>query len=258
MVGVIVDSHRMHVTKDDWQELLVALARIVGRSVNELHTRDFYSGNGIWRGLPGPERARIISEVFQWLAQRRHHIVYTAVDKAAYYTTQKAGHLPPEVGSLWRFLGLHLLLSVQKAHQTASGTKGNTIFIFDNEERERMRFIDLVSTPPAWTDSYYGKKKKQARLDQVVDVPYFGDSQEVHLLQVADFFAYFLRRHAEITAGYANEKYTEEASQVAGWISILRERSLPARIMYPAVGRCEAAALFHDHAPEVIRNLQRA
>lgn len=258
MVGVIVDSHRMHVTKDEWQELIVALARIVGRPVNELHTRDFYAGNGIWHGLPGAERTRIIGEVFRWLAQRRHNIVYASVDKAVYHTTQKAGQLPPQVGSLWRFMGLHLLLSVQKCHQSAAGTKGNTIFVFDNEERERMRFTDLVASPPAWTDSYYRKKKKQARLDQVVDVPYFGDSQEVHLLQVADFFAYFLRRHAEIASGYVAEKYAEEASQVAGWISILRERSLPARFMYPAVGRCEAATLFHDHAPEVIRNLNRA
>lgn len=42
---------------------------------------------------------------------------------------------------------------------------------------------------------------KQKQLDQIVDVPYFGDSREVVLIQVADFAAFFLRRYAEIQEG---------------------------------------------------------
>ncbi len=89
--------------------------------------------------------------------------------------------------------------------------------------------------PPAWTDSYYDKGKKQARLDQVVDVPYFGDSKEVGLLQVADFVAYFLRRHAEIAAGYSEPKYPDEMHKLNGWIATLRSRCLGGSMMYPAM-----------------------
>ena len=44
MVGVIVDAQRMHVTKSDWRDLLISLSHVVGRSVEEIHTRDFYAG----------------------------------------------------------------------------------------------------------------------------------------------------------------------------------------------------------------------
>ena len=257
MVGVIVDAQRMHVTKAEWHDLLERLSRVVGRPVTEMHTRDFYAGNDIWRGLPGPERADIITQVFEWLAQRRHHVIYTSVEKSRYFESQKLSKIPREVGSIWRFMGLHLLLGVQRAYQSSEGTKGNTLLVFDNEERERMRFTDLVADPPPWTDSYYARKKKQSRLDQIVDVPYFGDSRDVHLLQLADFLAYFLRRHAEITSGYVEQKYLDEAERVSGWIKILRERSVPARAIYPATGRCDCSSLFYNHAPDVIRSLNR-
>lgn len=258
MVGVIVDSHRMHVTKDEWSELLESLSRVVGRPVREIHTRDFYAGNGAWRELQGPQRADIISSVLSWLSVRRHNVVYTSVEKAKFYESQKAGQIPAEVATLWRFLGLHLLLAVQKSHQSHDRNKGHTIFIFDNEEKERMKFTDLVSSPPAWTDSFYGKKKKQIRLDQIVDVPYFGNSEEVHLLQVADFIAYFLRRHAEIAAGYSQERYSEEASRLSGWMQTIRDRCIGGSSIYPATGRCECAELFYNHASDVIRKLHRA
>jgi len=258
MVGVIVDSHRMHVTKDEWRELLESLSRVVRRPVTEIHTRDFYAGNGAWRELNGTQRADIISGVLTWLAARRHNVVYTSVEKARFYESQKAGQIPTEAATLWRFLGLHLLLAVQKDHQSYDRNKGHTIFVFDNEERERMKFTDLVSNPPAWTDSFYGKGKKQGRLDQIIDVPYFGDSEEVHLLQLADFLAYFLRRHAEIAAGYSQERYTDEAGRLAGWIQTIKDRSIGGSTIYPATGRCECAELFYRHAPEVIRKLHRA
>ena len=46
MVGVVVDALRMRPTKADWDGLLIHLGCIVGRAVEEIHTRDFYAGNG--------------------------------------------------------------------------------------------------------------------------------------------------------------------------------------------------------------------
>jgi hypothetical protein len=155
-------------------------------------------------------------------------------------------------------MGMHLVLAIQKYCQRQKKNKGNTIFVFDNEEREHMRFTDLITNPPAWSDSYYDKGKKQARLDQVIDVPYFGDSKEVVLLQVADFLAYFLRRYAEIAAGYSTEKYEDEMAKVASWIKVLDEHSIGRSAIYPAVGRCECADLFFSHAPDVLRVLDRS
>ncbi len=257
MVGIIVDSQRMHVTKDHWKGLLETLSKIVGKPVDEIHTRDFYSGNGIWHGLKGEKRSLYITAIFNWLQARRHKVVYVAVEKEKFFQSQKEGKIHKEISTLWRFMGLHILLCVQKAHQVLNKTKGHTIFIFDNEEKERMRFTDIIANPPSWTDSYYEKEENEKPLNQIIDVPYFGDSKEVHLLQVADFLAFFLRRHIEISDKHVEEKFEKEGDKISGWISMVKKFSLPPRISYPATGRCECTDLFYKHAPAILRDMGR-
>jgi hypothetical protein len=255
MVGILVDSTRMHVTKSDWQELLGKLSALVGKQIAELHTRNFYSGSGIWKPLDGAARAKVIGEVFAWLAARKHKIVYSSVCKSEYQTMFALQRIPDELNTLWRFLGFHLVLSVQRHCQKHDKNKGNTLLIFDNEEREQMRFTDLLLRPPEWSGEYYGKGKKQEPLDQIIDVPYFGDSQEVSLIQVADFVAYFLRRYAEIKEGHTPIKYPDEAWRIDGWIETLASLSIGRSMMYPKVGRNKAEEMFYATASKAIREI---
>jgi len=229
MVGIVVDSQRMHVTKENWQDLLAHLSRIVGRPLAEIHTRDFYSGSGVWRQIQGPDRARVITAVFEWLSARKHHVVYTAIRKDEYERLRRAGQVPDELNTLWRCLGFHLILSIQKRFQRDMKRKGNTMFVFDNEERERMRFTDLIRNPPALSDAYYGKTRSQQRLDQVIDVPFFGDSTEVPLIQVADIVAFFMRRYAEIRENLVPPRYVDEPARVDGWARMIAELSIGPR-----------------------------
>lgn len=257
MAGIVVDAQRMHVTKDYWYELLQSLAAILGKPVLEIHTRDFYSGNGLWRSMGGVRRAQAIGEIFTWLAARKHRVVYTAVVKAEVQQLQRAAIIPSELGTMWRFLAYHLLLAIQRHFQREEKKKGNTIFVFDNEEREVAALTDLALRPPAWSDSYYAKGKKQRRLDQLIDVPYFSDSTGVALLQVADFVAYFLRRFAELTEGHSPLRYPEELDRITEWLRVLKPSFIPSAAIYPATGRCDCANMFFDNSPAAIRELQR-
>jgi hypothetical protein len=254
MVGVIVDAVRMRVTKAEWDGMLGHLKGIAGKPVKELHTRDFYSGNGAWRHLDGSTRSKMISAVFDWLAGRKHEIVYATVEKSRFFQVLETDErLKQSVKTLWRYLGLHLVLSIQKNFQKQPKNKGNTVLIFDKEEKEEMRFTDLVLDPPQWTDTYYGRTKKQQALDQLVDAPYFADSTHVPMLQVADFVAYFFRRHCELEAG-KTERYAGERSQVAAWVSKALESSLPRSAMFPRKGRCECGDLYFKMAPTCLRD----
>jgi len=255
MVGIVVDSQRMHVTKEHWNDLLSQLSRIVGRQLSEIHTRDFYSGSGVWRNIQGADRARVISAIFQWLADRKHHVVYASVVKDEYLRLQRAGQIPHELNTLWRFMGFHLILSIQKRYQKEKRRKGNTLFIFDNEERERVRFTDLIMNPPAISDAYYEKSRSQQRLDQVIDVPFFGDSKEVPLIQVADVVAFFLRRYAEIQENLVPPRYTDEPNRVEGWAEMISGLSIGRTMMYPSRARDELGDLFFKLAPECIREM---
>jgi hypothetical protein len=147
------------------------------------------------------------------------------------------------------------VLALQKYCQREQSNKGNTLFIFDNEHREQMRFTDVLLRPPAWSGEYYAQAKKQEPLDQLIDVPYFGDSQDVSLIQLADFIAFFLRRYAEIKEGLVPAKYPEEESRIHGWIECMRSRSIGTSFMYPKINRSKASELFYTVAAKSIREI---
>ena len=254
LLGVVVDASRMHVTKDDWASFLSQLSEMVGQEFQELHTRNFYSGSGIWKKLTGQQRSDAIDFFIDWFAERKHHIVFSAVDKQQHKLMQDSGSVPEEIDTVWKAMGFHVALAIQKNFQGEAKNKGNTIFVFDEEVKEETRFQKLLLKPPAWSDSYYGKKNKQERLCQLVDAPYFADSQNVGLLQVADFLAYFVRRYIEISEGVIQEKYAGEADKVCAWFEKIRARTIPYQSMYPKRQRCETAELFWSLAPECIRN----
>ena len=260
MVGVVTDSHRMRVTKQDWNILLIRLSEIIGREINEIHTRDFYSGNSPWRDLDGQQRSAIIDAIFQWLHQRRHSIVYTAVDKDKFYDSFKDEPFYDSVKTLWRFMALHLALSIQKCYQGVPrgnnrtiNPSGHCVLIFDNENREKKNFTDLLLNPPDWTNSYYDKKSSQDTFCQIVDVPHFVDSKEVGLIQVADFICFFLRKHIELELGYIEPVYDDEIEKVGKWTKLIFERAIAKSNIFLSRGRCDCADLFYRYAPENIR-----
>lgn len=249
MVGIIVDSQRMHLTKSHWEELLLILSKIVGRTIIEIHTCDFYAGNGQWRGINGKQRAKIITTIFEWLRDRKHHMVYSAVNKDKFNKQFYAEPQAKDIGSLWRFMAFHCVLAIQKHFQSFDNNKGNTVLIFYNEEREAKNFTQLIKNPPTWTDSYYNRNPRQERFNQIIDVPYFVDSQQVGLIQVADFISFFTRRYIEFKEGVVIPKYTDEAERVDDWMTIAFNRSIQKPAIYLSKGRCECADLFYKYAP---------
>jgi len=260
MVGVIADSHRMRVTKEHWSNLLSALSNIIGRQIEEIHTRDFYSGNSPWRELNGQQRSDIITAIFEWLKVRKHSIVYSAVDKASFNNTFQEERFSADISTLWRFMALHIALSIQKYHQGSPrgnkrtiNPKGSCVLVFDNEHREEKRFTDLLLSAPDWTDTYYDKKPLQDKFSQIVDVPHFVDSKDVGLIQLADFICYFLRKHIELEMGYIEPDYREEREKVSVWANLILGQGIQKNNMYLSRGRCECSDYFCRYAPDIVR-----
>jgi hypothetical protein len=254
LLGVVVDASRMHVTKDDWAKFLTDLSGQVGQDFQELHTKNFYAGTGLWKALSGEQRSDAIDMFIDWFTERKHHIVFSAIEKARHAVMKAEGKIPAEIDTVWRSMGFHVALAIQKNFQSEPKNKGNTIFVFDEEVKEETRFHDLLRRPPAWSESYYDKLKKREPLCQLVDAPYFADSKNVGLLQVADFLAYFVRRHIEIAENAIPEKYERESEKVNRWFAAIRARTLPYQCMYPKKRRCAAADMFWAFAPDCIRN----
>lgn len=255
MAGVIVDAHRMHITKADWNELLKVLTKIVEKEVKEIHTKDFYPGNGIWRGMSGEKRTRVIDAVFAWLQGRKHQVIITAVNKTKFFSEYSKETQYCQVESLWSFMALHITLSIQRYFQSQKGNKGNTIMIFDNKDTEEQKYNELMLNLPDWTDAYYSRKRKQETIDQIIDVPYFVDSEYVGLIQVADFVSFFVRKHIEIADGNRSPDYPDESSKLSKWFGEIKKLLIPSAHLHLKHGRCECAELFYKYAPDTIRNL---
>lgn len=254
MVGIIADSYRMRLTKEHWNALLKNIEKIIGKEISEIHTRDFYAGNGPFRGLSGNQRREIIDLIFNWLNERKHPLIFVGVDKAEFFERFTQDPRYSDISTLWRFMATHIALGLQKAHKNHKKNKGNFLMIFDNEEREEKRFTDLLLSAPDWTDSYYGRNpKKEDKFNQLIDVPHFVDSRDVGLIQLADFICYFLRRHMELCQGADAERYAGETEIIANWYSLIDSCSLNKSFTYPKKGRCECAELFYQFAPICVK-----
>lgn len=252
MVGVIADAQRMHITKKVWEKLLELLSELAKKSIPEFHARDFYSGTGPWYGLDGDIRSQITSAIFNWLKERNHKIVYSAVDKTKFRSDFNNEPFAKEIGSLWCFMALHICLAIQKHFQVDRYRKGNTVLIFDNEERESENFINIIKIPPSWTETYYKRDKNQDPFDQIIDVPYFVDSRHVGLIQIADLLSYFMRKHIELRMGAVQPSYPDEHKLIEGWVNTALELLIPKRAIYLARGRCDCADLFYRYAPSCL------
>jgi hypothetical protein len=248
MVGIIADAYRMHITKKDWAGLLKVLSEILGKEISEIHTADFYAGNGVWRSLDGNTRAQIISAIFKWLKERNHKIVYSAVDKAKFTSEFYREPQAIELETPWRFMALHICLALQKHHRQLKEPKGHTLLIFDKQEIESGEFIKLIKIPPKWTDTYYLCRRNQERLDHIIDVPYFADSRHVGLIQLADFVSFFIRKYVEIETGIKPD-YKDEPERIKEWATVALNQAIPTSAIYPKINRCQCADLFYRYAP---------
>lgn len=252
MAGIIVDTQRMHVTKSLWEEFLKSLSTISGREIKEFHAAEFYRGDGV--KIDGAMRAKIITAILEWLNIRRHQVVFSVgcqecFEKLKVTYADFYGERP----TLWKFIALHNVLALQKHNKKHQKNKGNTILVFDKKYSEENGFSELIFNPPNWTDEFYEKKKKQISLNQIIDVPYFADSEKVLLIQVADLLAYIIRRQVEIKSGACGPKYAGEDIKIAGWFEQILKLSLPRATRYPAVGRNRCQQFFFDLAPSCIR-----
>lgn len=254
MVGVIVDSQRMHKTKKDWEDLLYTISQLANKPIKEFHTKDFYKGNGPWREVSGETRKFIITAILRWIQERKHSITFSSIDKNLFKTEATSNHCIIEI-SMWCFIALHQILAIQKYFQSEKKNKGNTVLIFDREVTEEAKLTKLVLNPPVWTDTYYQKGIKQDRLDQIIDVPYYGDSEDVGLIQIADLIAYILRKYIEIKEGKSKEDYNGELLKLEEWIKTISYISLPTNTRYPKRGRDNCSELFYKLAPSSIRTI---
>lgn len=255
VAGIVVDAVRMRPTKAIWKELLIHLSTTHGGNLREIKSGDMHRGNGWWRRFNGDERAGIIESIIEWMNDRRHEVSFGAVCRDRLLRARRQRECDGfEKNNEWTIAAMHLVLGIQKRHQTIAKNKGHTVFVFDHGV-DAAALQNLVLRPPSAMDGVYARKAKEQPLSQVVDVPFFADSQHAILIQIADFYAYILRLYADLEDGMHCEKYAGEGDRVRGWVEKMRPVLMPGRFRWPQGTTDRCAQFLREIAPPALLDL---
>lgn len=254
MVGVLVDAIRLHRTREEFGGIFDEVQGLFADTLKEIKGAKMLSGRDRWRKIDPESRNRIAEKFCEWLKERKHHITLAAVDRQKHNQLQGSS-LPAFCDDPWLMAATHISLQVQKVNQGLGNNKGVTFLVFDENKAKADTLAELLWDPPTWTDDYYGKKKKQDRLDQLIDSAFTVKSHHAGLIQVADVFAFIVRRYCELKDFGLSEEWAGETQFHDGCVSILKTRLLPRAARWPVRTTSSCAKCFNSLAPASLLTL---
>jgi hypothetical protein len=185
MVGIVADAQRLNRSRLEFSEIFALVEGKYPEALKELKGSRIFYGHGGWRDVP-PEIRKAVFKLFcEWIDERKHSLALAAIDIAS-FKARLPENYPDPLRDLWLAGALHIALQLQKLHQTLKKNKGHTVLIFDENKAKADRLNEVLFAPPAWTETYYEKRKKQAPLDEIIDSAFFTKSHHAGLAQVAD------------------------------------------------------------------------
>ena len=254
MVGILVDSARLHRTQLEFAEVFDIVQGLFAENLRELKGAKMILGRDRWRKVDPNVRKQIAGYFCDWVVQRKHRLVFAAIDQTKLRANQW-DEVSANCQDGWMAAGLHVALQIQKANQKTGKNKGRTFLIFDDNKQKADKLSDLLWKPPSWTDSYYDRKKRQDPLDQIIDTTFSIKSHHAGLVQVADLFAFILRRYAEIEDYGEGEGWPGEKNLLNGYVDSLAGRLLPKSTRWPVRTESSAAQWFNRIAPPSLKAL---
>lgn len=254
MVGIVVDAMRLNRTRDEFNDVFDIVQGLFDENLCELKGSKMIFGRDRWRNVDPAIRKRIAEFFCNWVVSRKHHIAIAAIDRKQLKAVD--GIAFPEVsGDLWLAGSLHIALQLQKHHQGKGKNKGQTFLFVDENKKSADQLAEVLFAPPAWTDAYYERGKKQSRLDQLIDSAFAVKSHHAGLVQVADLYALILRRYAELHDYGSAEHWAGERALIDGYVHTLASRMLPRATRWPTRPKAPCAYWYNKIAPASLRAL---
>lgn len=254
MVGIVVDAMRLNRTREEFNEVFDVVQGLFQENLRELKGSKMIFGRDRWRNVDPDIRKRIGRFFCNWVVSRKHHIALAAIDRRQ--LAQVDGSEFAQVsGDPWLAGSLHIALQLQKHHQGQNKNKGQTFLFVDENKKAADQLAELLFAPPDWTDAYYERGKKQARLDQLIDSAFAVKSHHAGLVQVADLYALILRRYAELHDYGSAELWAGERALIDGYTNTLAGRMLPRATRWPARPKSPCGKWYSQIAPASLRTL---
>ena len=82
MVGILVDSLRLHRTQKEFAEVFDIVQGLFAENLRELKGSKMILGRDRWRKVDPDKRKQIASYFCDWIGRRKHRLIVTAIDSA--------------------------------------------------------------------------------------------------------------------------------------------------------------------------------
>lgn len=256
MVGIVVDATRLNRTREEFADIFATVQELFHENLRELKGSKMIFGRNRWRKVDPEVRKKVADSLCNWVGERKHSLVCSVVDHKKHSAVDKAG-LPAACNDPWLAGALHIALQVQKLHQGQGKNKGHTFLIFDENKKAADALAELLWSPPEWTDSYYDKQTRQERFDQIIDSTFAIKSHHAGLVQIADLYAFIIRRYCELVEYGMKPEWGGETELIKGYIATLGTRLCARAIRHPARTESECAKWFNAIAPNSIPGLAK-
>jgi hypothetical protein len=235
MTGLLIDAYSLRKYTATFDDMITEFLKRHPKSQTELKTKAIINGSGGWSKVDPAKRKEFIGKVCD-LAVECATIYSVAFSFRAFDdTATNAGYGQPFGNSYWLGAAMFIAALVQKNMQRIKKNKGHTVFICDDNKREMSNLSDALYNADPWFDPIYlqtSKKKKIARFNQIINLPFAIKSQHCSLVQVADAVSYAYRRHLELKS--ENENWPGEEQYFASLVAKLERK----RLGQTGVGQC--------------------
>ena len=221
MCGVVIDFTKINKHKKILEKLRDGLFdkyHLVNKKIpTEIKTYQVNEGKNNWSKIASDIRRKFLLNLCEISQSIPCDLVISLIEfskfnKSEYKNLIFNGH--------WQWSAAHIILQVQSKYFKEKNNKGNTLIIFDDHYGE-LQVLNGVFNCEELVHYFYQndltRKKKvlkdDEKLNQVVDILALESSSSI-FVQLADVYAYILRRHVELSLG-SKELYPGDGDFIA-------------------------------------------
>jgi hypothetical protein len=255
MVGIVADAIRLNKSARECTKLFDDVRTLVTQegktSPKELKGSRILYGKDAWRYIDATKRKQVFSDLSEWLCERKHDIVISAIDTGkSSHATVTEHQVPNEISKhLWVAAGLNIAIQLQAKHRGEQSNKGNTFLFIDDNCQNLPELCKILWSPPDWLKDYYPLAKKEAQLDQIIDTAFSVQSHHCSLVQAADLLAFIVRRHFELLANVNDSGWDEEPDFIKECLQLIAPRIYRNSVGMKSANVSHCAAWYRAIAP---------
>lgn len=218
MAGILIDSYKIRKHRDifskERSQLFAEFSKgNDGKKAPEIKTSQIHEGKSGWSNVDPGKRKDFLKFACNLSTTIPCTIFFSVIDFEKLKNSSHA--LKPVLSGYWQWQACHLILQIQAHHFHAKNNKGNTLMIFDDHKGDLEPLQSALSNHGE-LHAFYAhcvkRKRKELnhdeKLSQIVDM-YAIPSKNSLLTQLADIYAYIIRRHIEFSQS-AEEQYAGE------------------------------------------------